>query len=92
MSRRPVPQIVTGNDLRSGEVVFWTGAGWSTDLAQALVIDEPTAQQAALARAQGDGLLVVDPYLAAVGKGGPVRLRERIRLTGPTIAYAPEKA
>jgi len=31
---------------------------------------------------------VIGAYLAAVGDDGLVRLRERIRTTGPTIAYA----
>ena len=88
MSRRGGPQVVTANDLSSGAVVFWTGAGWSRDPDDARVLREPEAQQQALAAAAADDLRVVGAYLAAVGDDGLVRLRERIRTTGPTIAYA----
>jgi len=88
VSRRGGPQVVTANDLVSGAVVFWTGAGWSHAPADARVLHEAEAQQQALAAAEADGLRVVGAYLAAVGDDGLVRLRERIRTTGPTIAYA----
>ncbi len=88
MSRRGGPQVVTANDLASGAVVFWTGAGWSREPDEAQVLREPEAQQAAVAAAEADGLRAVGAYLAAVGDDGLVRLRERIRTTGPTIAYA----
>ncbi len=88
MSRRGGPRIVTANDLRSGAVVFWTGAGWSRAPADALVLREPATQEAALATAEADALCVVGAYLAAVGDDGLVHLRERIRTTGPTVAYA----
>lgn len=88
MSRRGGPQVVTANDLGSGAVVFWTGEDWSRDPADARVLPEKEAQQAALAAAEADDLRVVGAYLAGVGDDGLVRLRERIRTTGPTIAYA----
>jgi hypothetical protein len=88
VSRRGGPQVVTANDLVSGAVVFWTGEGWSRDPDDARVLHEPEAQRAALAAAEADGLRVIGAYLAAVGDDGLVRLRERIRTTGPTIAYA----
>lgn len=79
-------QVVTANDLRSGEVVFWTGHGWSTDHAEAQVLRDPDAQEAALSMAQADGLRVVDAYLAAVGERvEPVRYREWLRTQGPTV-------
>ncbi len=88
MSRRGGPQVVTANDLVTGAVVFWTGAGWSRDPDDARVLREPEAQQQALAAAEADALRVVGAYLAAVGDDGLIRLRERIRTTGPTIDYA----
>ena len=36
------PQVVTGNDLLSGDVVFWTGADWSRDPSDARTL--PTWQ------------------------------------------------
>jgi len=88
VSRRGGPQVVTANDLVTGAVVFWTGAGWSRDPDAAQVLREPAAQQHALAAAEADDLRVVGAYLAAVGDDGLIRLRERIRTTGPTIDYA----
>ena len=87
MSRKDLPQVVTANDLLSGAVVFWTGGGWSEALADADLLNDGAAQEAALAAAQSDGNRAVGPYLAAVDGTGLVRLRERIRITGPTIAY-----
>jgi hypothetical protein len=92
VSKRGGPQVVTANDLVSGAVVFWTGADWSREPRDARVLAEPEAQKAALARAEADDLRVVGAYLAAVGDDGLIRLRERIRTTGPTIAYAGSKS
>jgi hypothetical protein len=88
VSKRGGPQVVTANDLLSGAVVFWTGEAWSHEPGDAEVLHEPEAQKAALAQAEADDLRVVGAYLAAVGDDGLVRLRERIRTTGPTVAYA----
>ncbi len=90
MSRMPTPQVLTANDLRSGAVLFWTGDDWHADPAAAQVLADAAAQQAALGLAEADSLRVVDAYLAAVDDRGLVRLRERIRTTGPTIAYGPD--
>ncbi len=84
-------QLVTGNRLRDGVPVYFTGsAAWSPALADALVV----------AAAEGDALLataqagppphpVIAPYLieASVAQGeiAPASLRERIRAFGPTV-------
>ncbi len=85
--------IITANDLAGGLVVFLTEAGgWSSHLADARLIG-PDALPAALAyaKAQHDARVVVEPYAIEVtlenGAPVPVRLRERIRAAGPTIAY-----
>lgn len=92
MSRRGGPKVVTANDLETGVVVFWTGDGWSRSVGDALVLDQPEIQSAALEAAEGDGLRVVGAYLAAVDTEGLTHFRERIRTTGPTIDYAGEGA
>ena len=84
-------RVLTANDLRSGDVVFWSGQGWQKDAASAILIE---------ARAQGDELLaigkqaeadnvVVGSYLVAVeqqaGHRSAVELRERVRLSGPPV-------
>ncbi len=88
MSKPPTPQVLTANDLLTGTVVFWTGSAWSTDPATACIFADPASQQAALGDAEADAGRVVGAYLADVDEGRLVRLRERIRTTGPTIAYA----
>lgn len=79
-------KILTGNDLASGDVIWWTGEGWSRhvdnaadvgDQAQALIAREEAARRV-------NGAYVVD----ATCEGGSVRpahIKERIRALGPTV-------
>src|SRR3546814_16032030 len=41
-------RIVTGNDLKTGDVIWWTGQGWSRHLAKA--VDAGNKAEAILAR------------------------------------------
>ena len=88
--KRPsLPLILTANELFGGDIVYFTGTGWSSDRGQALVAtDEPgaAALETALEEALAAGI-VVDPYLIDAGQA---HFRERIRLSGPTIAYGEE--
>jgi hypothetical protein len=83
-------QVITGNDLASGSVVFQTDRGWSTNIAEAEVLTSPQAVATGLARAAAAtaGNRVVDAYAIDVARTEtglvPARLRERIRATGPT--------
>jgi hypothetical protein len=74
--------------------VFLVAAGgWSLSLAAARrVSDGPELDEAnAYAKAQHDARIVVEPYPIDIeivdGKPVAVRLRERIRAEGPTVAY-----
>lgn len=86
----PAVEIVTANRLSDGRVVFLAADGWTRDIAAALVPADKEALDAALARAAADAAanLVVEPYAIAVRRDGatlvPERLRERIRVGGPT--------
>ncbi|MBV9971444.1 MAG: DUF2849 domain-containing protein [Xanthobacteraceae bacterium] len=88
------PVVVTANRLGDGAVVYRTRDGaWSTILAQAAVVDTASAATALLAQSVADDLGAVGAYVAPVqfdvdGRPQPGNLRERIRLTGPTIAFA----
>ena len=87
--RPPLPLILTANALFDGDVVYFTRAGWSPDRAKAFIAsDEVDAEtlEAALEGAVAEGI-VVDPYLIDAGQA---HYRERIRLSGPTIAYGEE--
>lgn len=85
-------QIVTANRLGDGEVV-WLGTGgqWVETVEAAQVFDSKEAVAEALAlgaRAVAERL-IVEPYEIDVtqkdGRIVPVRLREKIRATGPTF-------
>ena len=80
-------KTLTANRLDDGAVVYWDGAGWTTDIAAAALLD-----------AEADGLLqqalaaetvIVGPYLLDMsGPGVPdkrVKSRETIRACGPTV-------
>ena len=83
-------QIVTGNRLRDGVVIYFAGAGeWTPSIDKALAAEDDHAN-ALLAEAQVGPvpLPAVGPMLIEVKRAGdhlrPVSLRERIRATGPT--------
>jgi hypothetical protein len=87
--RPPLPLILTANELFGGDVVYFTRGGWSPARAEALVAgDEAGAEalEAALEEAIAEGA-VVDPYLIEAAQA---HYRERIRRSGPTIAYGEE--
>jgi len=85
--------VITANRLSDGLVVFLDAeGGWQTDIAKARVIPAPEIADAlAYAKTQHDARVVVEPYEIDVsvenGVPVPVRLRERIRAAGPTVAY-----
>ena len=79
-------KILTGNDLRSGAVVWWDGSGWSLHVGQAADVGgegEGIAAREAAART------VVSPYVIdaeRVPEGvRPAHIKERIRALGPTV-------
>jgi hypothetical protein len=77
-----VPQILTANRLRDGDVVYWRGGSWVTSLAAAKAVLNA-------ADAFVKGREVVNPYLFDVriagGEVKPVKEREIIRAAGPTV-------
>ena len=78
--------ILTGNDLADGRVVWWTGEGWSKSIADAVDVGDHgehiLAEQQA-ARNISEGWVVP----AEAGANGPVpcHIKERIRALGPTV-------
>lgn len=91
MSRSAKPQVVTGNALVSGRVV-WLAAdgGWVRELRLAEVFRDPELAAAALARVQAPGSPVVGCYLAEVQLSPqgpqPMHFREAFRVSGPSAA------
>ena len=81
-------KIVTAHDLKTGEVVYWTGEGWDGAIAAAALLDDGAAGDA-LKAAEASETRVVHPYLVPMdGAGSPVareRLRELLRARGPSV-------
>lgn len=83
--------VITANRLRDGAVIYRTAAGgWSTDLAEAVVVGSEEEAKALLSQAAGEGTVAVGPYPAPVELSEdrqiiPGNLRERIRASGPTF-------
>jgi hypothetical protein len=78
--------VLTGNDLASGDVIWWTGSGWSRHIGEA--VD---------AGAEADGILAQESAARKVNAGYaveaeatafgplPLHIKERIRASGPTV-------
>ena len=81
-------KALTANRLADGEVVFWSGEGWSERFADARLFEDSADAEAAEAQAKSRIAELVDPYLIDVAavEGGvvPVSYRERLRALGPT--------
>lgn len=79
-------KLVTGNDLASGEVIWWTGTGWSPrieDAVDAADIAEVIAQTEEAARR------VNVPYVIEASRVGgvprPAHIKDRVRAFGPSV-------
>ena len=80
-------KLVTGNDLATGDVTWWTGSGWSRHIAEAVDAGEHAE---AIAREEEAARRVNGPYViaASVGADGaprPAHIKDRIRALGPTV-------
>ncbi|HEU0221501.1 MAG TPA: DUF2849 domain-containing protein [Paracoccaceae bacterium] len=96
MARAFVPVVLTANDLIEGDTVWWTAAGWSRDLAEALVFEAPEPAEAAEAALITD-IAVVGLYRVEVRPGPhgplPTLRREQIRAERrPTFDFAPDES
>lgn len=79
-------KLLTGNDLGSGDVIWWTGDGWSRHVADA--VDVGADGEAIAARESADRRVnvayIVDAEATANGPL-PLHIKERIRASGPTV-------
>ncbi len=88
------PIVVTANRVADGVVIYRTSAGgWSTDLEAAAIATTLPIATELLSGAMADDLHAVGAYVAPVkltpeGRALPGNLREHIRRSGPTIAFA----
>jgi Protein of unknown function (DUF2849) len=83
-----MPSILNANDLPSGDVVYWSGHDWVREIATAMIVLDADAAEM-LGKEAVAARRVIDPYLVEVtldkGFPWPVRPREQIRATGPSV-------
>ncbi|MBZ6379295.1 hypothetical protein B5C34_08510 [Pacificimonas flava] len=83
--------ILTGNDLETGDVVWWTGSGWSRRVADAAFVEpgEGPEQAAGIMHREMTSRAVNGAYEvdAEDGEQGPVpsHIKERMRAAGPSV-------
>ncbi|MBA3054346.1 MAG: DUF2849 domain-containing protein [Sphingomonadales bacterium] len=79
-------KILTGNDLKSGAVTWWDGAGWSLHVADAADVGEHGDDIAARENA---ARRVVSPYVIDGEQSPdgirPAHIKDRVRALGPTV-------
>ena len=75
-------KILTGNDLASGDVVWWDGTGWSRDIAG--VVDVGDGGEAILAVEEA-AQRVNASYVVEAKDGLPLHIKDRVRAAGPTV-------
>ncbi len=80
-------KVLTGNDLKTGDVIWWTGSGWSRHVDDAVdvgaQVDEILATEEAARR-------VNVPYVTEAtrevdGSVRPAHIKDRVRALGPTV-------
>lgn len=79
-------KILTGNDLVTGDVIWWAGDGWSRQVQDCVDVGDRGEE---LMRTEEAGLRVVGAYVidATVDEEGirPAHIKDRIRALGPTV-------
>ncbi len=77
-------KLLTGNDLLTGDVLWWDGSGWSLHLADAVAVDGEVLLAETLAAERVNDPALVDAEMSSAGPR-PRTMRERIRGRGPTV-------
>ena len=79
-------KIVTGNDLKTGAVIWWTGQDWSVHVEDAADVGEHGEQILAVedAACRVNGGYVIDAVKDEHGVR-PAHIKDRIRALGPTV-------
>lgn len=80
-------KILTGNDLRTGAVVWWNGTGWSLFVDDAVDVgadaEEIMAREVATRRVNVP--YEIDASIDAAGHVRPAHIKDRVRALGPTV-------
>ena len=79
-------KILTGNDLKTGDVIWWTGGEWSRHIEDAVDVGD---QGEAIAHAEEGARRVNSPYIidGEMTDTGPrpAHIKDRVRALGPTV-------
>ena len=79
-------KILTGNDIKTGAVTWWTGSDWSIHVEDAA--DAGDEAEAILAREEA-ACRVNNPYVIDGEKTAdgvrPAHIKDRVRALGPTV-------
>ena len=79
-------KLLTGNDLPTGDVIWWTGQGWSRHVEDSADVGD---QGEAIAGAEEGARRVNAPYVidATLTENGPRpgHIKDRVRALGPTV-------
>ncbi len=80
-------KILTGNDLKTGVVTWWTGHDWSPHVNDAADVGDEA--DAILAREEAgrrvNSSYAIDAVREADGGVRPAHIKDRIRALGPTV-------
>ncbi len=75
--------LISGNDLASGAVTWWTGSGWSHHFGDAVDVGDGAAAiiaaEEAACRVNGAAAVEAD------ASGMPSHIKDRIRAAGPSV-------
>lgn len=78
--------IATGNDLATGDVIWWTGSAWSRHVGDAADVGQAgesiIAAESAARRVNAAYLVEAE---ASTSGPLPLHIKDRIRASGPTV-------
>jgi hypothetical protein len=79
-------KILTGNDLGSGDVVWWTGSNWSRAIGDAVAVGDDFTQIIATESAaeRVNAAYEVEAEDSPTGLL-PLHIKDRVRAAGPTV-------
>lgn len=79
-------KLLTGNDLKTGDVIWWTGSGWSRHVEDSADVGEHGEP---IMAAEDGARRVNNPYIieaVATDQGPrPAHIKDRVRALGPTV-------
>jgi hypothetical protein len=79
--------ILTGNDLATGDVIWWTGNGWSRHVEDSADVGDKGEEilQAEAAARRVNSAYLIEAEVTADGGVRPAHIKDRIRALGPTV-------